>query len=84
MTADRRSLKALGIGDVLIDLPNGSGKTKAMLKNAIYTPDMAFTLISISCLDQVKCTVTFNNRMCTIKDPTGKTKATIPKSDRLY
>jgi hypothetical protein len=51
-TADGCSLKAVGIGDVPIELPNGSKRTPTLLKNVIFTPDMAFTLISVSRLDQ--------------------------------
>ena len=40
--------KVSGMGDMWIYLPNGTGKTKARLKEAIYPPDMTFTLISIS------------------------------------
>ena len=52
MAADGRTLQAAGIGDVQFELPNGTGKTQALLKQAVHAPDMAFTLISISCLDR--------------------------------
>ena len=42
-TADGHILKAVGMGDVHIELPNGSKRTRAVLKNAVYAPDMAFT-----------------------------------------
>ena len=45
---------------------------------------MAFTLISISKLDQAKCTVTLEKGLYTIKNPTAKTMATIPRSNGLY
>jgi hypothetical protein len=47
-TADGRTLTTTGVGDLHIDLPNGSEKTKTILKGAVHAPDMAFTLISIS------------------------------------
>src|ERR1700678_3724114 len=84
MTADGRTLMAIGSGDLHIELPNGSGKTKVVFKNAIHAPEMAFTLISISLLDQAGYTVTFNKRVCTITDPNGKTIATIPHVDGMY
>jgi len=83
-TADGHTLKAVGVGDVQIELPNGSKRTKAILKETIYAPDMAFTLISISRLDDAKCSVRFNKGMCMIKNPSGRTMATIPHSDGLY
>ena len=51
-TADGRTLTAVGMGDLHLDIPNGSKKTSIIIKNAIHAPEMAFTLISISCLDK--------------------------------
>ena len=83
-TADGRTLTTAGMGDLHIELPNGSGKTKIVFKNAIHAPDMAFTLISISRLDKAGFSISFNKGMCTIKDRSGRTIATIPSSDGLY
>ena len=83
-TADGRTLKAIGSGDLHLELPNGSGKTKMVFKNAIHAPDMAFTLISISRLDEAGYSVTFNKRMCTVRSPNGKTIATIPHVGGMY
>ena len=83
-TADGRTLKARGSGDLHIELPNGSGKTKVVFKNAIHAPDMAFTLISISRLDEAGYSVTFNKRMCTVKSTNGKTIAIIPHVNGMY
>ena len=83
-TADGRTIKAIGMGDMHVELPNGSKKTKTVFKNAIHAPEMAFTLISISRLDKAGYSVTFNKGMCTIKDKTGCVIATIPHSDGLY
>ena len=78
LTADGHALKVVGIGDIHIELPNGMGHTKALLKDAIHAPEMAFTLISISQLDNANCLVTFAKAMCTIKDAKGRIMATIP------
>ena len=83
-TADGHTLKAAGIGDVQIDLPNGSKRTRAILKDVIYTPDMAFTLILISRLDEADCSVTFRKGMCTIRNPSGRIMATVPRANGLY
>ena len=83
-TADGRTIKAIGMGDMHVELPNGSKKTKTVFKNAIHAPDMAFTLISISRLDKAGYSVTFNKGMCTIRGKNGQTIATIPHSDGLY
>jgi hypothetical protein len=72
------------MGDVHIELPNGSSRTKAILKEAVYVPEMAFTLVSVSRLDDAKCATLFKNGMCTIMDPAGRTMATLPRHDGLY
>lgn len=45
---------------------------------------MAFTLISISRLDKAGFSVIFKKGMCTVKDPSQRTIATIPNVDGLY
>ena len=72
-TANGRTLKTAGMGNLHIELPNGSGKTKTILKNVIYAPKMAFTLISISRLDKAGFSITFNKGLCSIKDPNNQT-----------
>ena len=57
---------------------------KVILKEAIYAPDMAFTLVSISQLDDAGSSITFSKGMCIIKNPNGQTMATIPWADGLY
>ena len=65
--ADGRSLTAIGMGDLHMELPNGSRKTKVTFENATHAPSMAFTLISISRLDKagylVKECVRFETQM---------------------
>jgi GAG-pre-integrase domain len=78
------TLSTIGIGNLHIELPNGSQKTKITFKGTIHAPEMAFTLLSISRLDKAGYMVTFNRGMCTIKNPHGQTIATIPHSDGLY
>ena len=57
---------------------------KTLLKYAVYAPDMAFMLVSISRLDHANCSVSFSKGICMIKDPAGHTMATIPHSNGLY
>lgn len=83
-TADGRVVKAIGMGDLHLELPNGSKRTKVVLKNAVHSPDMAFTLLSISKLDKSGHKVIFHKKMCTIIDPKGCTITKIPHSEGLY
>jgi hypothetical protein len=84
MTADGRKLKAIGMGDLEINLPNGTSQTTTMFKDSVHAPEMAFTLISISKLDKAKHKVIFHNDLCTIINPKGKTIGRIPHSEGLY
>ena len=58
-TANDSVLYIHGIEKVAIELPNGSGKMKCILKETIYSPEMAFTLISAFCLDKAGCLTIF-------------------------
>ena len=84
LTVNGHALKAVGIGDICIELPNGTMHTKALHKDAIHAPEMAFTLISISQSDDANSSVTFTKAMCTIKDAKGHIMATIPQAHGLY
>ena len=84
MTADGRTIKVIGMGDIHVELPNRSNKTKTIFKNVIHTPEMAFTLISISHLNKAGYSVIFSKGMCTIKNKSGHVIAAIPHSDGLY
>jgi hypothetical protein len=50
-TADGRSHVAAGVGDVIIQLPNGDKRGAVMLKEAIHAPGFSFTLLSVGRLD---------------------------------
>jgi gag-polypeptide of LTR copia-type len=51
-TADGQIVKAVGVWDLELELPNGSEWTKIIFTKAVHTPGLAFTLISISKLDK--------------------------------
>ena len=77
-------MKAVGMGDLQLELPNRSKKSKMLFKNAIHIPEMAFTLNTISRLDKARYLATFCKGMCTIKNPSNQTITTIPHTDSLY
>ena len=56
---------------------------KALLKDVVYAPDMAFMLVSISRFNHANCSVSFSKGMCMIKDPAGHTMVKIPWSNEL-
>ena len=67
-----------------IELLNGAKRTKTIVKEAIHAPDMAFTLILVDWLDNMKCSTTFSGGMCTIHNLSSCTMATIPCTNGLY
>ena len=83
-TSDGHTFKAIGKGDVHLDLPNGSGSKRVLLRDVIYTPEILSTVISVNRLTKGKCSVLFENKICTIKYPTGHIMATLPTSNGLY
>ena len=63
--ADGHTLPALGIGDVMINLPNGDKQNSVLLRKCVYALDMAFTLILIM-HNLHRHLVTFTGNFCTI------------------
>ena len=83
--ADGRTFSALGKGDLRIFLPNGNQKpTQITLKNVLYSPHMAFTLISVSCIDRAGFSLLIKGGFCVIRTPTLKVIGSIPEHRGLY
>jgi hypothetical protein len=82
--ADGRTFKAVRKGNVHIVLPNGRSTTPVLLKDCVYAPEMAFTLISVSRLAKVTRGVTFNATHAVVTHKQGHVMARIPESQGLY
>ena len=65
--ANNRSFYAVSMGDLEINVPNGASSTKVLLCNALYTPDLGLTVVSIGCIVKAGCTVEFEDGTCKIK-----------------
>ena len=50
--ADNRTFDAIGKGNLHVRIPNGDGFTPVTLRDALYAPSIAFTLISLSRADK--------------------------------
>ncbi|KAJ7495753.1 hypothetical protein B0H11DRAFT_2227273 [Mycena galericulata] len=63
-----RTFSATGRGDLKVPLPMGDGEkpTHALLTNAYYSPHLAFTLLSVSCLDRKGWIIHFEDGTCTL------------------
>ena len=70
----------LGVGDLKIDVPNGSSSMSITLKDTLHTPDMTLTVISISKIANAGYAVSFEGQEYKIKNKKGKTIGRIPAS----
>src|SRR5882762_8714080 len=85
-TADGSSISATGRGNVRIELPLGAERTAVTLKDVLYTPKMAFTLISTNRITAAGFALHFEDRMCKMLSPAPARKVIglIPQVDGLY
>jgi hypothetical protein len=82
---DGHTFSALGKGDLKLKLPNGDQKpTPIMLRNVYYSPQMAFTLMSVSCVDQARFSLFIKNRACAICSSKSNIIGCIPLVWGLY
>ena len=56
----------IGKGDLVIDIPNGDSFTKLQLTDIQYSPNVAYTLVSIGRLDKEGFTATFGHGKCAL------------------
>ena len=83
--ADGRTFHALGKGDIKINLPNGNQKpTLITLKEVYYSPIMAFTLISVSCIDRAGFSLLIKGGICEVRTSTSQVIGRIPQIRGLY
>jgi hypothetical protein len=74
-----------GIGGMKITIPNRNRTVDVTLNNILYSPDLAFTLISLSQCDKSGYSAMLKDKKCTISNPHGKLVGIVPMSnDGLY
>lgn len=80
--ANKQNFSAPGMGDLTIDLPNGTDTpTKLHLTEVLYSPEVGFTLISVGKLDEAGFKVAIGEGKCVIEDPEGGKVGEIPRDD---
>ena len=82
--ANKTKFNAIGMGDMVIDVPNGRIASKMRLTEVLYSPEIGYTLVSIGCTDDAGYSSTFGDGQCRISDRSGKVVGTIPKTNHLY
>ena len=70
--ANNRVFYATGLGDLKIDVPNGSSSTCITLKDALYAPDMSLTVVSISKIADAGYTVLLRARVARSRTKQGR------------
>lgn len=82
--ANKNKFFATGQGDMIVSLPHGSESTEIQLTSVLYAPDLAYTLVSVGCLDDVGYSVTFRNGQGVICDKDDTIIRVLPKTKGLY
>lgn len=80
-TANKNTFTATQKGTAKI---NVQGPAPLVLPDVLYIPELANTLVSISCLDEAGYRVTFGGGQGVITNERGDVVGTIPKSNGLY
>jgi hypothetical protein len=82
--ANKTKFNAIGMGDMVIDVPNGGTASKMRLTEVLYSPEIGYTLVSIGRIDDAGYSSTFGDGQCRILDHEGKVVGVIPKTNHLY
>ena len=86
--ADGHTFSAIGYGDLVVTLPLKGGETgpPITMKRVYYAPQMAFTLISVACLDKAGCSLTIEDGECILRSPRPYRTllGSVPRVDNLY
>jgi hypothetical protein len=59
MAANKQLFNAVGIGEMIIEIPNSIDVSKLHLTEVLYSPEVGYTLVSIGCLDELSYSATF-------------------------
>jgi hypothetical protein len=82
--ANGGSFLATGMGDMSIAVPNDRLESELRLKDVLFPPNLAYTLVSIGQLDAAGFTVEFGDELCTISNPDGNIIGQVPHERGLY
>jgi hypothetical protein len=85
--ANKEMFSTIGKGDLVIDIPNNDSFTKLRLTDVQYSPNVAYTLVSIGRLDEEGFTATFGHGKCVLHGPdeekVGEVKRTARKAYKV-
>ena len=83
--ANRQKFVVTGVGDMIVEVPNGYDVSKLRLTEVLFSLEVGYTLVSIGHLDELGLSTTFAEGFCTIKGSDGETIGRIPRTSKgLY
>ena len=82
--ANKQTMSAVGMGEMIINVPNGADISQLRLTEVLYSPEVGYTLVSVGQLDEKGFKITFSGSKCSIKRPDGKRVGAVPKTMGLY
>src|SRR5271168_2704740 len=83
--ANKQTFSTTGTGELVVDVPNGSGRTQLRLQGVLYSAEVGYTLVSIGRLDEAGFTVSFGGGKCVLVGEDGVEVGVVPKtSTRVY
>jgi len=84
--ANGQSIFATGKGDVVIELPKGNERSNITLKDTLYVPDIALTLILTTRIVKAGFAINMEEDWCKIRSPkpAHKLVTRIPEVNGLY
>ena len=79
--ANKNVFHAIGIGDLIIKVPNGAKTSKILLRDAFHAPDLALTIVSVGRILDAGYSVEFdtNTKTCYLRKADGTVIGNIPK-----
>jgi Pol polyprotein, beta-barrel domain/Integrase core domain/GAG-pre-integrase domain len=78
--ANQQSFKAIRMGEMVINVPNGTTTSQLNLTEVLYSPEVGYTLVSIGRLDDAGFAITFADGKCVIREQGGRPVGTVPKA----
>ena len=76
--ANRQVFNATGIGEMVVDVPNGYDISRLRLTEVLYSKEVGYMLVSVGRLDELRLSTTFADGFYTIRGTDGETIGCIP------
>jgi hypothetical protein len=83
--ANKQTFSTIGRGDLIVNVPNGMDFTQLRLKGVLYSPNIKYTLVSISWFDEEGFSALFGQGKCLLRGPDSeKVGEVLRTSGRVY